>query len=115
VRFAASRREFDIHSAPGEGTIVMARFGSHRARYWRDQRRARRRNRCGDAWCLKQDSRGFALSRRRLGHGTFAAEAARIAVDAFDRILSRNPREIIAARERAHVEDPRRARRPARA
>jgi hypothetical protein len=39
---------------------------------------------CGDAWCLRQDSQGLALFVvDGLGHGTFAAEAARVAIDAF--------------------------------
>ena len=38
--------EFDIHSVPGEGTIVMARFGAATGTATRrDQYRVRRRNR----------------------------------------------------------------------
>ena len=77
--------EFDIHSAPGEGTIVMARFGQTQGlRYGAVNVALEGEIDCGDAWSLRQDSEGFALFVvDGLGHGTFAAEAARVAVDAF--------------------------------
>jgi anti-sigma regulatory factor (Ser/Thr protein kinase) len=77
--------EFDIHSEPGDGTIIMARFGTATGlRYGAINIPVDGEIDCGDAWCLKQDSQGFALFVvDGLGHGTFAAEAARAAVGAF--------------------------------
>ena len=83
VRRLAS--EFEIHSAPGEGTIVMARFGhSAGMRYGVVNVALEGEIECGDSWSLVQDAEGFALLVvDGLGHGSFAAEAARVAVDAF--------------------------------
>jgi len=77
--------EFDIHSVPGEGTIVMARFGAATGtRHGAISIALDGEIECGDAWCLREDSQGLALFVvDGLGHGTFAAEAARVAVDAF--------------------------------
>ena len=77
--------EFDIHSVPGEGTIVMARFGAATGtRHGAISIALEGEIECGDAWCLRQDSQGLALFVvDGLGHGTFAAEAARVAIDAF--------------------------------
>ncbi len=89
--------EFDIHSTPGEGTIVMARFGATEGvRHGAISVALEGEIECGDAWCLKQDSRGFALFLvDGLGHGTFAAEAARTAIDAFNREPFAEPQEIM--------------------
>jgi anti-sigma regulatory factor (Ser/Thr protein kinase) len=77
--------EFDIHSAPGEGTIVMARFGTSTSlRYGAVNVPFEGEIESGDSWSLKADADGFALCVvDGLGHGTFAAEAARVAIDAF--------------------------------
>jgi anti-sigma regulatory factor (Ser/Thr protein kinase) len=76
--------EFDIHSAPGQGTIVMARFGKSGARYGAVNVPFEGEIECGDAWSLMPDSEGFALFVvDGLGHGAFAAEAARVAIEAF--------------------------------
>jgi hypothetical protein len=77
--------EFDIHSAPGEGTIVLARFGQSPAlRYGVVSLALEGEIECGDSWSLRQHADGFALLVvDGLGHGTFAAEAARVAVEAF--------------------------------
>jgi hypothetical protein len=77
--------EFDIHSVPGEGTIVMARFGAATGvRHGAINIALDGEIECGDAWSLRQDSQGLALFVvDGLGHGTFAAEAARVAIDAF--------------------------------
>ena len=89
--------EFDIHSVPGEGTIVMARFGSATGiRHGAISIAVEGEIECGDAWCLKQDSRGLALFVvDGLGHGTFAAEAARAAVGAFVLGPFAEPQEIM--------------------
>jgi anti-sigma regulatory factor (Ser/Thr protein kinase) len=89
--------EFDIHSAPGEGTLVMARFGSKDSlRYGAVNLALEGEVECGDAWCLKHDADGFALFVvDGLGHGTFAAEAARVAVDAFASNPFAPPQEIM--------------------
>ena len=90
--------EFDIHSAPGEGTIVMARFGSGAGtKYGAINIAVEGEIDCGDAWCLKEDSRGFALFLvDGLGHGTFAAEAARAGVGAFAKEPFAEPQEVMA-------------------
>jgi anti-sigma regulatory factor (Ser/Thr protein kinase) len=95
VRRLAS--EFDIHSAPGEGTIVMARFGaSGGIRHGAINIAVEGEIECGDGWCLKLGSQGLALFLvDGLGHGTFAAEAARIAVEAFARDPFAEPQEIM--------------------
>ena len=89
--------EFDIHSVPGEGTIVMARFGTATGiRHGAISIAVEGEIECGDAWCLKQDSRGLALFVvDGLGHGTFAAEAARAAVGAFALEPFAEPQEIM--------------------
>jgi len=89
--------EFDIHSAPGDGTVVMARFGaSTGVKYGAINIALEGEIECGDAWCLKQDSRGIALFLADgLGHGTFAAEAARTGVSAFARDPFAEPLEIM--------------------
>jgi len=89
--------EFDIHSVPGEGTIVMARFGNMRGpRYGAVSVALEGEIECGDAWSLKQDSQGFALFIvDGLGHGTFAAEASRIAVGAFEASPFAEPQDVM--------------------
>jgi anti-sigma regulatory factor (Ser/Thr protein kinase) len=89
--------EFDIHSAPGEGTVVMARFGTvSGVKYGAINIALEGEIECGDAWCLKQDSRGTALFLvDGLGHGTFAAEAARTGVSAFAKDPFAEPLEIM--------------------
>ena len=89
--------EFDIHSAPGEGTIVMARFGNTGGtRLGAVNRVVEGEIECGDAWSLRQDAQGFALFVvDGLGHGTFAAEAARVAVGAFEANPFAQPQDIL--------------------
>ena len=89
--------EFDIHSVPGEGTIVMARFGvGTRTRYGAVSVALEGEIECGDGWSFMQDAQGLALFVvDGLGHGTFAAEAARIAVDAFNTAPFASPQEIM--------------------
>ena len=77
--------EFDIHSVPGEGTLVMARFGSAKSvGYGAICVALEGEIECGDAWSLVEEPQGLALFVvDGLGHGTFAAEAARAAIGAF--------------------------------
>jgi len=83
VRRLAS--EFDIHSAPEEGTIVMARFGAvMNVRYGAVSVALEGEVLCGDGWDLASGPQGLALFViDGLGHGAFAAEAARAGIDAF--------------------------------
>lgn len=95
VRRVASH--FDIHSTPGEGTVVMARFGAA------DDLRVGAVNialegeiECGDSWAIARDESGIALMVvDGLGHGTFAAEAARVAIEAFRANPFAPPQEIL--------------------
>lgn len=77
--------EFDIHSAPGEGTVVMARFGKGPGRrYGAICTPMPGETECGDAWHLVSDgNRIAAIVVDGLGHGSFAAEAAQAGVGAF--------------------------------
>ncbi|HET9474860.1 MAG TPA: SpoIIE family protein phosphatase [Steroidobacteraceae bacterium] len=95
VRRLAS--EFDIYSAPGEGTVVMARFGGAcHVRHGAVNVAVAGEPDCGDAWCLVRDVGGIALMViDGLGHGTFAAEAARAGIDAFLLAPGDSPREIL--------------------
>lgn len=77
--------EFDIYSMPGEGTVVMARFGQGlEARFGVVCVPMHGEVECGDAWHLVADKdRVAAIVVDGLGHGAFAAEAARAGVGAF--------------------------------
>jgi anti-sigma regulatory factor (Ser/Thr protein kinase) len=77
--------EFDIHSAPGAGTIVMARFGNTQAlRYGAVSVPVHGEIDCGDAWHLIDGADATALIViDGLGHGTSAAEAAQAGIGAF--------------------------------
>jgi len=89
--------EFDIHSVQDEGTIVMARFGvAPGIRYGAVSIALEGEIECGDAWALEQDLNGLALFVvDGLGHGTFAAEAARAAVGAFATEPFAEPQDIL--------------------
>lgn len=84
----AARRlsdEFDLHSTPGQGTVVMARFGPELpVRYGAICVAMRGEVDCGDAWHVVGDGRATAaMLIDGLGHGSFAAEAARAGIAAF--------------------------------
>lgn len=89
--------DFDIHSTPGEGTVVMARFGAALpANYGAINVPLEGEVDCGDAWCLKVDAEGMSLFVvDGLGHGTFAAEAAQAGVGAFTSQPATAPQEIL--------------------
>jgi len=95
VRRLAS--EFDIYSVPGEGTIVMARFGTApETRYGAVSIALEGEIECGDAWSVERNSNGLALFVvDGLGHGTFAAEAARAGVRAFASAPMSEPRDVM--------------------
>jgi anti-sigma regulatory factor (Ser/Thr protein kinase) len=84
----AARRladDFDIYSMPGEGTVVMARFGKGLAtRFGGICVPLHGEIDCGDAWHLVSHAdRTAVILVDGLGHGTFAAEAAQAGVDSF--------------------------------
>lgn len=95
VRRLAS--DFDIYSAPGEGTIVMARFGHRmRTRYGAVSIALEGELDCGDGWLLLEDSAGISvIIVDGLGHGTFAAEAAHAGIGAFAAAPFIAPRDIM--------------------
>ena len=84
VRRLAS--EFDIHSRQGEGTAVMARFGAVQSlRFGAISIALEGEIDCGDGWSVQTSAQGTAaLVVDGLGHGTFAADAARVALQAFN-------------------------------
>jgi anti-sigma regulatory factor (Ser/Thr protein kinase) len=77
--------EFDIYSVPGEGTVVLARFGKGlQCNFGVVSVPMPGEIECGDAWHLVCDGkRTAAMVIDGLGHGAFAAEAARAGVTAF--------------------------------
>ena len=97
--------DFDIHSTPGAGTVVMARFlnGASAAAGARVEAGGLSVPRpgeavCGDAWTLRDDEDATTvLVVDGLGHGKEAAEAADVAVAAFERMPERTPAETAGA------------------
>lgn len=91
VRRLAS--DFDLHSEPGVGTVLLARVrpeglrGPVQALRWGAVALcAPGETACGDAWALAQDGqRAAVLLADGLGHGRYAAEAAQAAVEQFAR------------------------------
>src|SRR5690349_9279619 len=84
----AARRladDFDIYSVHGEGTVVMARFGkAPTTRFGAICLPMDGEVECGDAWYIVGEAeRTAVIVIDGLGHGTFAAEAARAGIDAF--------------------------------
>jgi anti-sigma regulatory factor (Ser/Thr protein kinase) len=89
--------EFDIHSAPGEGTIVMARFGRvQELRYGAVCVALEGEVLCGDAWDLAVGPEALSLFMiDGLGHGAFAAEAAHTGIDAFRKRPFAEPQDVL--------------------
>jgi anti-sigma regulatory factor (Ser/Thr protein kinase) len=89
--------DFDIHSVPGEGTIVMARFGrGGGTRYGAVCLAIEGEIECGDAWSIRESPEGLSIFVvDGLGHGTFAAEAAMAGVGAFAANPFSAPREVL--------------------
>jgi anti-sigma regulatory factor (Ser/Thr protein kinase) len=95
--------EFDIDSHPGEGTVVMARFGKAPAvRYGAINIAFAGEIECGDAWHLVEDANGIAVMVvDGLGHGAFAAEAAQTCIEAFKQSPTDTPMEILQRANRS--------------
>jgi len=95
VRRLAS--EFDIHSEPDVGTIVMARFGSVlELRHGAVSIPLEGETLCGDGWALAKGSPDCALFViDGLGHGAFAAEAAQEGIEAFRAAPFAEPQEVM--------------------
>jgi anti-sigma regulatory factor (Ser/Thr protein kinase) len=93
--------EFDIHSVPGEGTVVMSRVGPVAgARFGAISIPVQGETECGDGWALAQDHDWATLMVvDGLGHGSFAAVAAERAQRTFADSPAEAPRGLL---ERAH-------------
>ena len=95
VRRLAS--EFDIHSEPGIGTVVMARFGQVQTlRYGAVNIALEGEVLCGDGWDLAVGAEEWALFViDGLGHGAFAAEAAQMGIEAFRSSPFAEPQDVM--------------------
>jgi len=93
--------EFDIHSVPGEGTVVMARVGAVAgARFGAISIPVQGEIECGDGWALAQgEAYATLMVVDGLGHGSFAAAAAECAQRTFADAPADSPRGLL---ERAH-------------
>jgi anti-sigma regulatory factor (Ser/Thr protein kinase) len=93
--------EFDIHSVPGQGTVVMSRVGPTRAsRFGAISIPVKGETECGDGWALSEEDHSISLMVvDGLGHGSLAAVAAESALQSFAAAPGDPPR---AAVERAH-------------
>ena len=110
---------FDLHSLPGRGTVLMARFGARPdgAQGALDAgpeptvagltRPLSGEDVCGDAWAARldpspdQDPAVLVMLCDGLGHGPLAARASEQAVVAFRRSTSTDPKELLTALHRA--------------
>ena len=97
--------EFDIHSAAGAGTVVVARVGpawpGARLSWAALSSTAPGEDRCGDDWAVSDDDERLAVVvADGLGHGPLAAEAAAAVCDAFRAAPFDAPARIC---ERAHI------------
>lgn len=101
---------FDLYSAPGHGTVLLARFQSKRGSRRRPESGVLDYSAasiaypgetlCGDAWSVRSSpSTETFLVADGLGHGEFAQVAAQEAVRVFNEANGAKPTEII---ERAH-------------
>ncbi len=108
--FGAVRRlsqEFDVYSAPGKGTAVMARIGGSKSlkkkkhapfQYGAVNVPVRGETVCGDAWRHRETEAGFfVMIADGLGHGPGAHEAAGAAVQTFDADVSNSPKILLEA------------------
>jgi len=96
----AARRlsdDFDIYSVHGEGTVIMARFGkAPTTRFGAICLPMHGEVECGDAWYIVGEAeRTAVIVIDGLGHGTFAAEAARAGVGAFAASPWETPQQIM--------------------
>ena len=82
---------FEVHSQPGMGTALLsqvwAKYPPERESRWRVgavNLPMRNETACGDNWCFSEGaSRARMIIADGLGHGPAAAEASRLAVEAF--------------------------------
>jgi anti-sigma regulatory factor (Ser/Thr protein kinase) len=93
--------EFDVYSVVGRGTVVMARVGAGRLSHIGAICAAKEgESECGDGWRLaRRNTQSALMVVDGLGHGTLAAEAARLAAEAFQKDPFDEPRTLI---ERMH-------------
>ncbi len=93
--------EFDIHSVPGEGTVVMSRIGAATgSRLGAISIPVKGETECGDGWAFAHNHELATLMVvDGLGHGSFAAAAAECAQDIFAESPQEAPRTLV---ERAH-------------
>jgi hypothetical protein len=111
----AMRRQadlLDVYSAPGQGTIVLARVfaeapaGAPRRAEMLDVGAVcvplEGETACGDGWCVTQeDDRAMVLLVDGLGHGPNAAQAADVAIATFLTASARAPSEVVAVMHEA--------------
>jgi anti-sigma regulatory factor (Ser/Thr protein kinase) len=102
--------QFDLYSAPGRGTALLARLWS--AARWKPPPAVGLQlgvvclplvgeEVCGDAWAARLGpGRSLIMVADGLGHGLLAAEASRAAIQVFEADGRHGPRPLI---ERAHV------------
>ncbi len=96
---------FDIYSLPGVGTALLARLWAKplpekpfRMDYGAISLPKLGEKVRGDAWTVHQtEARGILLVVDGLGHGEFAAEAARAAVEVFEKNRGQSPAAILEA------------------
>jgi anti-sigma regulatory factor (Ser/Thr protein kinase) len=103
--------EFDIHSTPGNGTAIVARFylaprapggERRRLRYAAHCTPAPGEVECGDIWRVAaRDNRAAFMVADGLGHGPSAAQASRAVAAVFDRNPMATPGRFL---EEAHAE-----------
>jgi anti-sigma regulatory factor (Ser/Thr protein kinase) len=93
--------EFDIYSLVGRGTVVMARVGAGRLSHIGAICTAKEGEaECGDMWRLaRRNAESALMVVDGLGHGALAADAARLAAEAFEKNPFDEPRALI---ERMH-------------
>ena len=105
----AMRRQanvLDVYSVPGQGTVVLARIFDEGARDAVTPpalldvgvvcEPIAGETACGDGWCVIQDAdRAMVLLVDGLGHGSNAAQAADVAIEAFRASASRRPAEVV--------------------
>ena len=101
-------QQFDIHSASGAGTALIARIGTRKNGTRADRSQLgvvqvpkTGEDVCGDHWGIRSvDGRTTLLMADGLGHGPDAAKAAHAAIDVLDGSPDLSPKELI---ERVHL------------
>ena len=96
--------EFDIHSAPGQGTVLMSRcWASSRTRSAQPLelgavcRALKGEAACGDSWrsVVTASGRTLVMVADGLGHGPLAADASLAAIRVLDRNQSLGPADLL--------------------